>query len=63
MDKCFADKVWGCQALEVKECNGCTFYKANDQYNKDRMTAKKKNDLKGILTGQAYIVEKRKEEK
>ena len=35
MDICFADKGKKCSALTFKNCNGCNFYKSQEQHKAD----------------------------
>ena len=39
MKDCFAYKRNSCMALNVKQCENCSFYKTQEQFNKDQEKA------------------------
>jgi hypothetical protein len=50
MGKCFADNLetGKCDALKVKECDGCSFYKTEQQITKERCKADERLKKLGI---------------
>lgn len=48
MRKCFADDGKDCIALKVKECDGCSFYKTEQQVAEERHKADERLKKLGI---------------
>lgn len=44
MDKCLADNGTKCTALRIKNCNGCNFFKTEEQKAKDDEKTRKRLD-------------------